>query len=156
VNIWCTVAQTSLPVAHELLAWDVWTLGPMHVAGFGRPTEADCRRIIPLAFAVPIHMQADGVTVEVALQWCSDSYSDTLIGFVNSIKTIDGGTHMDGMKAALSRMLNVLARKTKVLKDGDPNLSGDHIREGLGAIISVKVGAGGHRGLGCVTVKQLA
>ncbi len=77
--------------------------------------------------------------MEVALQWCSDAFSDTLLGFVNSIKTIDGGTHMDGFKAALTRTVNVLGRKTKALKEGDPNLSGDHIREGLGAIVSVKV-----------------
>ena len=77
--------------------------------------------------------------MEVALQWCSDAFSDTLLGFVNSIKTIDGGTHMDGFKAALTRTVNALGRKTKALKEGDPNLSGDHIREGLGAIVSVKV-----------------
>ena len=83
----------------------------------------------------------DNVTVDVALQWCSDSFSDTLIGFVNSIKTIDGGTHMDGFKAALTRTVNSLGRKSKALKDADPNLSGDHIREGLGAVVSVKVPA---------------
>ena len=79
------------------------------------------------------------VVVEVALQWCSDAFSDTLIGFVNSVKTIDGGTHLDGFKAALTRTVNALGRKTKALKENDPNLSGDHIREGLGAVISVKV-----------------
>lgn len=79
--------------------------------------------------------------VEVALQWCSDAFSDTMLGFVNSIKTVDGGTHMDGFKAALTRTVNSLGRKSKVLKEGDANLSGDHIREGLGAIVSVKVSA---------------
>ncbi len=88
--------------------------------------------------------QVDKVKVEVALQWCSDSFSDTMLGFVNSIKTVDGGTHMDGFKAALTRTVNSLGRKSKVLKDGDANLSGDHIREGLGAIVSVKVGAPNH------------
>ncbi|DBA95548.1 TPA: hypothetical protein ACH3X3_013403 [Trebouxia sp. C0006] len=93
------------------------------------------------AFHEPIVVsrEVDGVKVEVALQWCSDAFSDTLLGFVNSIKTIDGGTHMDGFKAALTRTVNALGRKTKALKEGDPNLSGDHIREGLGAIVSVKV-----------------
>ena len=81
----------------------------------------------------------NNVTVEVSLQWCSDVFSDTLIGFVNSIKTIDGGTHMDGFKAALTRTVNSLGRKSKALKEADPNLSGDHIREGLGAVVSVKV-----------------
>lgn len=83
----------------------------------------------------------NNVTVDVSLQWCSDAFSDTLIGFVNSIKTIDGGTHMDGFKAALTRTVNSLGRKSKALKDADPNLSGDHIREGLGAVVSVKVPA---------------
>ena len=77
--------------------------------------------------------------MDVALQWCSDVFSDTLTGFVNSVKTIDGGTHLDGLKTALTRTFNALARKTKVLKEGEPNLSGDHIREGLSAVISVKV-----------------
>lgn len=77
--------------------------------------------------------------MDVALQWCSDTYSDSLVGFVNSIKTIDGGTHMDGLKAALTRTVNTLGRKFKTLKDGDANLSGDHVREGLGAVVSVKV-----------------
>ena len=96
----------------------------------------------------PIHapiyfskMDPSGVVVEVALQWCGDAFSDTLIGFVNSIKTVDGGTHMDGFKAAATRTVNSLGRKTKALKEGDPNLSGDHIREGLGAVVAVKVPA---------------
>ena len=84
-------------------------------------------------------LQVDGVQVEMALQWCSDIYSDSLLGFVNSIKTIDGGTHMDGLNAALTRLVNTLARKIKTLKEGDSNLSGDHVREGLAAIVSVKV-----------------
>lgn len=83
--------------------------------------------------------QVDGYTVEVALQWCSDAFSDTIIGFVNSIKTIDGGTHIDGTKAALTRTVNSLARKTKAIKEGEPNLAGEYIREGLGAVVSVKV-----------------
>jgi DNA gyrase subunit B len=89
----------------------------------------------------PIYFsRTDGdVQVDVAMQWCSDAFSDTLIGFVNSIKTIDGGTHMDGFKSALTRTVNSLGRKTKALKENDPNLSGDHIREGLGAVVSVKV-----------------
>lgn len=82
----------------------------------------------------------NGVTVELALQWCSDAFSDTIIGFVNSIKTVDGGTHLDGMKAALTRTINNIARKQKILKEADVNLAGDYIREGLGAVVSVKVG----------------
>ncbi|GMH39786.1 hypothetical protein BSKO_07684 [Bryopsis sp. KO-2023] len=83
--------------------------------------------------------EKDGVQVEVGFQWCSDSYSDTLLGFANNIKTIDGGTHIDGLKTALTRTINSLARKNKLLKDSEPNLAGDFVREGLGSIISVKV-----------------
>ena len=89
--------------------------------------------------SAPLAVQVENVSVEVALQWCSDSFSDVLVGFVNNVKTIDGGTHLDGLKAALTRTINSLARKSKALKEGDANLSGDHIREGLTAIIHVKV-----------------
>ena len=57
--------------------------------------------------------QVEGVGVEVALQWCSDGYSDNLVGFVNSVKTLDGGTHLDGLKAALTRTLNAVGRKAR-------------------------------------------
>ena len=89
----------------------------------------------------PIYVRktVSGVEVEVALQWCADAFSDTLVGFVNSVKTVDGGTHMDGMKTALTRTINAMARKAKALKEGDPNLPGDHVREGLGAIVAVRV-----------------
>jgi DNA gyrase subunit B len=79
------------------------------------------------------------VQVEVALQWCSDAYSDTLLGFANNIKTKEGGTHLEGLKAVLTRTINAIGRKRKKLKDGDSNLGGENIREGLTAIVSVKV-----------------
>lgn len=79
----------------------------------------------------------DGVGVEVALRWNGDSYSDSLIGFANNIRTVDGGTHLEGLRSALTRTINQLARKAGKLKDG--NLGGDYIREGLSAIVSVKV-----------------
>jgi DNA gyrase subunit B len=53
----------------------------------------------------------DGISVEVALQWCGDSFSDTLVGFANSIRTGDGGTHLDGLKAALTRTVNTLGEQ---------------------------------------------
>lgn len=77
------------------------------------------------------------VGVEVALRWNSDSYSDSLIGFANNIRTVDGGTHLEGVRLALTRTINQLGRKSGKLKDG--NLGGDYIREGLTAIVSVKV-----------------
>ncbi|MDJ0732666.1 MAG: DNA topoisomerase (ATP-hydrolyzing) subunit B [Nostocaceae cyanobacterium] len=79
------------------------------------------------------------VQVEVALQWCTDAYSDNILGFANNIRTVDGGTHLEGLKAVLTRSLNSIARKRNKLKDNDSNLSGEHVREGLTAVISVKV-----------------
>jgi len=83
--------------------------------------------------------ERNGVQVEVAFQWCSDAYSDTLLGFANNIRTVDGGTHLEGLKAVLTRTMNTIARKRNKLKDNDSNLGGEHIREGLTAVISVKV-----------------
>ena len=57
-----------------------------------------------------LRVQVDGSSMQVALQWCSDSFSDQLVGFVNNVKTIDGGTHMDGLKSALTRTINTLAK----------------------------------------------
>ncbi|CAI0439850.1 unnamed protein product, partial [Linum tenue] len=70
---------------------------------------------------------------------CSDAYSDTILGYANSIRTVDGGTHIDGFKAALTRTVNSLGKKSKIIKEKDINLSGEHVREGLTCIISVKV-----------------
>ncbi|KAJ3693757.1 hypothetical protein LUZ60_009237 [Juncus effusus] len=93
----------------------------------------------PLHDPVSFRRVADGVTVDVALQWCGDSYSDTMLGYANSIRTVDGGTHIDGMKASLTRTLNNLAKKSKSIKEKDISLSGEHVREGLTCIVSVKV-----------------
>ena len=83
--------------------------------------------------------EKNGVTVEVALQWCIDAFSDNLLGFANNIRTIDGGTHLEGLKTVLTRTMNNYARKRNKLKDSDKNLGGENIREGLTAVISVKV-----------------
>jgi DNA gyrase subunit B len=83
--------------------------------------------------------EKNGVTIEVALQWCVDAYSDNLLGFANNIRTIDGGTHLEGLKAVLTRTLNNVARKRNKLKDNEPNLAGENVREGLTGVISVKV-----------------
>ena len=78
------------------------------------------------------------VEVEVAMQH-NDSYSDNTYGFVNNITTPEGGTHIVGFRNALTKTFNDYARKNKLLKDSEPNLSGEDIREGLTAIISVKI-----------------
>mgnify|MGYP001625115049 FL=1 len=80
----------------------------------------------------------DNVEVEVAMQH-NDSYSDNTYGFVNNITTPEGGTHIIGFRNALTKTFNDYARKNKLLKDSEPNLSGEDIREGLTAIISVKI-----------------
>ena len=82
--------------------------------------------------------QKDGVAVEVAMQH-NDSYTDNTYGFVNNITTPEGGAHVVGFRNALTKTFNEYARKNKLLKDSEPNLSGEDIREGLTAIISVKI-----------------
>ncbi|WP_277301593.1 DNA topoisomerase (ATP-hydrolyzing) subunit B [Veillonella montpellierensis] len=87
-----------------------------------------------------IHIEntKDDVVVDVAMQY-NDSYSENILTFVNNINTIDGGTHLSGFRSALTRTLNDYARKSGLLKDNENNLTGDDVREGLTAIVSVKV-----------------
>ena len=80
----------------------------------------------------------DGVAVEVALQH-NDSFTENTYGFVNNITTPEGGTHIAGFRTALTKTFNDYARKNKLLKDNEPDLSGEDIREGLTAIVSVKI-----------------
>ncbi|KOS58088.1 MULTISPECIES: DNA topoisomerase (ATP-hydrolyzing) subunit B [Rhodococcus] len=94
----------------------------------------------------PIHNSVVGFTakgtgheLEVAMQWNS-GYSESVHTFANTINTHEGGTHEEGFRAALTSVVNKYAKDKKLLKDKDPNLTGDDIREGLAAIISVKVG----------------
>jgi DNA gyrase subunit B len=91
-------------------------------------------------FSRPIYVEKElgGTTVEVALQYNS-TFNEATFSFANGVNTIDGGSHMTGFRSALTRVLNDYARKNKLLKDDDPNLTGDDVREGLVAVISVKV-----------------
>ncbi len=88
----------------------------------------------------PIYVERkEGSTaVEVALQY-NDSYTENVLAFANNINTVDGGTHVTGFRAALTSSLNDWARRSAVLKESDANLSGDDVREGLTAVISVKL-----------------
>jgi DNA gyrase subunit B len=88
----------------------------------------------------PIYVERkEGNTVvEVALQY-NDTYTENVLAFANNINTVDGGTHVTGFRAALTSSLNDWARKAGILKDSDSNLSGDDAREGLTAVISVKL-----------------
>ncbi|HEY9823529.1 MAG TPA: ATP-binding protein, partial [Candidatus Sericytochromatia bacterium] len=83
--------------------------------------------------------ERNGVQIEVALQWCVDAYSDNLLGFANNIRTIDGGTHLEGLKTVLTRTMNAIARKRNKIKESEANLGGENVREGLTGVISVKV-----------------
>lgn len=88
----------------------------------------------------PIYVegQRDMIQVEVALQY-NDSYTENIFSFANNIHTHEGGTHESGFKSALTRIINDYARKSGMIKDSDSNLTGDDVREGLTAIISVKI-----------------
>jgi DNA gyrase subunit B len=88
----------------------------------------------------PVYFEAEGPegVVEVAMQW-NTSYSDSVLAFANNINTHEGGTHLDGFKNALTRTINEYARRQGILKEKEENLSGEDIREGLAAIISVKL-----------------
>jgi DNA gyrase subunit B len=90
--------------------------------------------------ARPIYCERrDGsTTVEVALQY-NDSYAENVLAFANNINTVDGGTHITGFRRALTRSLNDWAKRAGVLKEADSNLSGDDVREGLTAVVSVKL-----------------
>ena len=87
---------------------------------------------------INIENTKDDVVVDVALQY-NDTYSENLLSFVNNINTIDGGTHLSGFRAALTRTLNDYGRKAGQIKENESNLSGEDVREGLTAVVSVKV-----------------
>ena len=80
----------------------------------------------------------DSTMVEAALQY-NDGFSESIFSFANCVNTADGGTHLTGFRSALTRVLNDYARKNKLIKEGDPNLTGEDVREGLTAVISVKL-----------------
>ncbi|MFC5653206.1 DNA topoisomerase (ATP-hydrolyzing) subunit B [Paenibacillus solisilvae] len=88
----------------------------------------------------PIYVEGlkDNISVEVALQY-NDSYTENIYSFANNINTHEGGTHESGFKSALTRIINEYSRKMNAIKENDSNLSGDDVREGLTAIISVKI-----------------
>lgn len=87
-----------------------------------------------------VSKEEDDVLVEVALQY-NDSFAENVVTFANHIKTIEGGTHLTGFRSALTKTVNDYARSNDIIKDKDPNLSGDDLKEGLTAIVSVKLGS---------------
>jgi len=106
------------------------------IASFVRRLNKDREIVHPQ----PIYIErtSNGTIIEAALQY-HDGFSESTFSFANCINTIDGGSHLTGFRSALTRVLNDYARKQKILKDDDPNLTGDDVREGLTAVISVKL-----------------
>ena len=99
--------------------------------------------------------ETDDGAVEVAMQWNS-SYQESVFSFANNINTHEGGSHLSGFRSALTRTLNAYARNKGLLKEKDENLSGDDVREGLTAVISVKLAEPAVRGPDEVEARQPA
>ena len=86
---------------------------------------------------VHVEKEVESITVDAAIQY-TDAYAESVYAFANTINTVDGGTHLTGLRAAVTRTINDYARRSGLLKDSDPNFTGDDTREGLTAIISIK------------------
>ncbi|MBQ0125067.1 MAG: DNA topoisomerase IV subunit B, partial [Clostridiales bacterium] len=93
---------------------------------------------VPLHDVIYMSTETADKTAEIAIQY-NNTYNETLLSFANNIVTPEGGSHEDGFKAALTRVINAYARKKNILKENDPPLSGDDVREGICAVISVKL-----------------
>jgi DNA gyrase subunit B len=106
------------------------------IVSFVRALNRDKNVVNPLPFYVD--REVEGTQVEIALQY-NETFIENVIAFANTIHTIEGGSHLTGFRAALTNVLNRYARKAGILKEQDPNLSGEDVREGLTAVISVKV-----------------
>ena len=106
------------------------------ITGFVRHLNRN--RVVRHRRPIYISKMVDSTVVEAALQY-NDGFSESTFSFANCVNTVDGGTHLTGFRSALTRVLNDYARKNKLLKEDEPNLIGDDVREGLTAIISVKL-----------------
>src|SRR5439155_26223709 len=85
-----------------------------------------------------VDCEVEGTQVEIVLQY-NDTFVENVLAFANTIHTIEGGSHLTGFRSALTNVLNRYARKAGILKESDPNLTGEDVREGLTAVVSVKV-----------------
>lgn len=84
-----------------------------------------------------VEKEIDHIGIEIAMQY-TDAYSESVFSFANTINTVDGGTHLTGLRTAVTRVINDYARRANLLKDADPNFTGDDTREGMTAIVSIK------------------
>ena len=106
------------------------------ITGFVR--QLNRNRVVRHRRPIYISKVANGTIVEAALQY-NDGFSESSFSFANCVNTVDGGTHLTGFRSALTRVINDYARKNKLLKEDEPNLIGEDVREGLTAVISVKL-----------------
>jgi len=106
------------------------------ITGFVRHLNRN--RVVRHPVPVYVSKQVNSTAIEVSLQY-NDGFSESAFSFANCVNTVDGGTHLTGFRSALTRVLNDYARKNKFIKEDDPNLTGEDVREGLTAIISVKL-----------------
>jgi len=106
------------------------------ITGFVR--QLNRNRVVRHRQPIYISKAANGTMVEAALQY-NDGFSESSFSFANCVNTVDGGTHLTGFRSALTRVLNDYARKNKLIKEDEPNLIGEDVREGLTAVISVKL-----------------
>jgi DNA gyrase subunit B len=106
------------------------------ITGFVRHLNRN--RIVRHPVPIYVSKSVNSTQIEVALQY-NDGFSESAFSFANCVNTVDGGTHLTGFRSALTRVLNDYAKKNKILKEDDPNLTGEDVREGLTAIISVKL-----------------
>jgi len=104
------------------------------ITSFVRYLNRNRELLHPVVF---VEKEIEHIGIETAVQY-TDAYTESVYSFANTINTVDGGTHLTGMRAALTRVINDYARKAGLLKDADPNFSGDDTREGLTAIVSIK------------------
>ncbi len=104
------------------------------IVAFVRYLNRNRKVLHPVVYA---EKTIDNITIEVAVQY-TDAYTESVYSFANTINTVDGGTHLTGLRSAITRTINDYARKAGLLKDSDPNFTGDDTREGLTAIVSVK------------------
>jgi len=106
------------------------------ITGFVRHLNRN--RVVRHPVPIYVSKSVNSTQIEVSLQY-NDGFSESAFSFANCVNTIDGGTHLTGFRSALTRVLNDYAKKNKLIKDDDPNLTGEDVREGLTAIISVKL-----------------
>ena len=104
------------------------------ITSFVRYLNRNRENLHPVVY---VEKEIENIGIEAAIQY-TDSYTESVYSFANTINTIDGGTHLTGLRSSLTRVINDFARKNGLLKDADPNFSGDDTREGLTAIVSVK------------------